>query len=88
MNKTVTNKQISAVMAALGRRNKGRPKAMTPAERLQRRAAGRASALARGYRTPAPAQPRAQSKEGGKSSRCRERNPEVAKIKRMCEPTW
>ena len=72
-------KTISQVMAALGRRNRGRKKAMTPAEREQRRKAGLASAKARGFspkltpRTtkntpppaPAAAVPLAQSERTG-----------------------
>lgn len=45
----VTASDISAVMSALGKRNKGKPKAMTPAARLQRKLAGIASAKARGF---------------------------------------
>lgn len=37
----VTPAEISRVMAELGRRNKGRPKRMTPAARLQRITAAR-----------------------------------------------
>ena len=48
-NGTPTRSEISRVMSALGKRNKGRPKAMSPMAISQRRMAGLASARARGF---------------------------------------
>lgn len=56
VKKTPTEAQIGAVMAALGRRNAGRHKTMTPAALRQRRLAAKASVAAR-TRSAAPGHP-------------------------------
>lgn len=56
VKKTPTEAQIGAVMAALGRRNAGRHKTMTPAALRQRRLAAKASVAARTHRA-APGHP-------------------------------